>query len=198
MCLIKKPKSHRTVLSSRVANQLLNTEVCNRPQEEPAPFQRHQAVSTKSELPDVSFHFSPMFCSDTSQFYLCDPRKETYPVSLICKMRHHLLCRDMVRLKVCMSKGPVQSLEPGKGSSLRWFLPFPCVPDTPASSINIHFLCTPPHRLPCQAQATLAILLPTCYVSFGKYLSLCGLSFPIYHVRLLGLNDLEDPLLPGV
>lgn len=56
---------------------------------------------------------------------------------------------------------------------------------------------TPPQRLPCQAQATLAIQPPTYHVCLGKPLSLPSISFSIHVVRLLGLDELKDTLLPS-
>lgn len=54
----------------------------------------------------------------------------------------------------------------------------------------------PPQRLPCQAPATLGSLPPIYYVSLNKSLTFPNLSFPICKMGSLGLDELEDPLLP--
>lgn len=110
-------------------------------------------------------------------------------VSFTCKMRQQVLCRE--HGKVCMSKGPGQSL----GASLRRLLPLPRVPDTPASNTNTTLPSALHPRLPGQAQAHLAVCLQlTTCPRASPSPSLASVS-PTCKIRLLGLEHLKDPLL---
>lgn len=133
-------------------------------------------------------------CSLSTAFSLLSPCSAKSSVSLTCEMGQHFLCRDTVGSE-CV-KGP--KAEPGTWQRLRpqRLLAFPHVLDTPASNTASHFLQTSATKTTLLSTGHACQSAPNLPCVLRHVLLPPSLSFPICKVRLLGLDDLTDPLLP--